>query len=392
VNASGEAIVVWNQRDESGSPTTSTVWSNQWSGEAWEGARLIAASWAMRPQVGLDPEGTATVLYLRQGGIASIRRPKGSDWSAPETVRESADFHGSPSLAVDDYGNALAVWSEPFGSNARTWGIRYAAGSGWGTAQQLELQSFAASRGDVAMSPQGQGLAVWQIPDAWRYNVRFAPFDGTTFKPPIDMMSLEGEDIPLANSMGAIESLPLVRMDGQGNAFVIWLVQDGPTTGPSTTRTSLRAVRYDVDTNWELAEAIEPFDSAIRNPWLAVSRDGSAYVAWEQVTDGEPTKQVWCVRFDPQNRWGSPVSLGAGVQPKVAAGDGGAAVVSWGQDDSIVARIRSSAGWQEMGTLTSPGAEASQPEVAMTPGGVAMAVWSQYLGSGNRAVWMNRWK
>lgn len=392
MNPAGDAIVVWTQHDDVGIPNSSTFWANRRVAGSWTGPQVIVASSVNSPRVAIDPWGNATVLYTQSSRITSIRYEAATGWGTPAGVHDSLNPQYSPAIAMDGNGNALAVWSETTTSpsTSKVWGNRYSAGSGWQGATLLEPMHANANRCDVAMNPQGVGLAVWQAPDFYAFNIRFAPFDGTSWQIPVGAMALEMEVAPLANTIGGLLPLPAVELDSQGNAIVIWLVQDGGLAG-SDTRTSLRAVRYDVVSGWDLATPIESFDSIIRNPSLAMSPTGSAFVLWEQRLDAAAERVIWSVRFDPQSGWGNPVSVGTGFQPKVAAASDGKAVAVWIQDDSLLASFYDpSTGWQASEEIEDNSGSAYAHEVAMTAGGKAVVVWRQYLGNQMGATWANQ--
>jgi hypothetical protein len=83
---------------------------------------------------------------------------------APFCAEEIALF--TPSIAQDARGNRIAVWGEFDGQRFNIWAKRSVAGLGWGAAQPIDsLKSITASDAyapPVAINDVGEAMAVWQ--------------------------------------------------------------------------------------------------------------------------------------------------------------------------------------------------------------------------------------
>ena len=138
-------------------------------------ARISAAGEAAsEPQVEVDPRGEATVLWgrsLRQGFsiVRSSVRPAGGAWQAPVNVSPAGEQAGGGELAVDDRGNATAIWDRytTFHEDTDQYDIvvRAATRSPGGAWQAPTDVSAAIGRnGDaqVAAGPNGPAIAIWE--------------------------------------------------------------------------------------------------------------------------------------------------------------------------------------------------------------------------------------
>jgi hypothetical protein len=78
-------------------------------------------------------------------------------------------------VAMDDNGNAIAVWSQSDGTRNNIWANRYKYKGGWqwGKAQLIETNNIGdAQFPQVAINPStGDAVAVWQQMDYTRLNI-----------------------------------------------------------------------------------------------------------------------------------------------------------------------------------------------------------------------------
>ncbi len=285
VDDSGNAIVVWYQYDGS----RFNIYSNRYvSGTGWEGAQLIETDDtgdASYPQVAMDGNGTAVVVWSQFDGtrnsIWSNRYVPGTDWEGAQLIEANdAGNAMNPRVAMDDSGNAVAVWELYDGTLYHVWSNRYVSGTGWGTAELIETEdAMNALSPQVAMDGSGNAVAVWRLADGTRYNLwskRYVP--GTGWEAP--------QLIETDNTSG-VQS-PQVAMDGNGNAVVVW-----------TNYGRLWSNRYVLGAGWGTAQLVETDNTgSAHNPSVAMDGNGNAVVAWEQY-DGT-MYNLW------SNRWQAP--------------------------------------------------------------------------------------
>jgi hypothetical protein len=172
----GEAVVLWHRvgsTDARGSFVYSGIWANRFVRESgWtplvplaeeerlncrsdasvDAAENILAVWSCR----IDP------LEFHWGTWYS-RLPAGGGWEAARRLTSLGDSAEFNALEGDGAGGAIALWVEGSREPSRALiirALRYAAGEGWGPPQ------YVGGPGDLsplyaAMSPRGDGIAVW---------------------------------------------------------------------------------------------------------------------------------------------------------------------------------------------------------------------------------------
>jgi len=175
-DASGNALAVWEQRNA----TRTNIWSNRYTnGAGWGTAALIEiddAGDASRPQIALDASGNALAVWAQSDGtrnnIWANRYTNGSGWGTAALIEtDNAGAAGSPQIAIDASGNALAVWYQSDGTRYNIWSNRYTAGTGWGTAALIETDAGGTYAPQIAFDASGNALAVWEQSDGTRNNI-----------------------------------------------------------------------------------------------------------------------------------------------------------------------------------------------------------------------------
>src|SRR3972149_5006529 len=177
VDPRGNAIAVWRQFDGNIDNPTANRYG---AGRGWTGEVLIEAEdagGATQPQIALDPQGNAIVVWRQSNGtrdsIMANRYVAGVAGGTPVYVEtDDAGNAGYPQVDADTAGNAVAVWHQSDGTRTNIWANRYAVGAGWGPAQLVETLDLGdAEYPDVAMDAAGNALAGWYQFDGTRFDV-----------------------------------------------------------------------------------------------------------------------------------------------------------------------------------------------------------------------------
>ncbi len=155
---------------------------------------------------------------------------------------------------------------------------------------------------------------------------------------------------------------------------------------------------------WRGAELLE-FDDAgnASAPEISCDADGNAVVVWSQ-SDGSPLTHIGAIRYlTESNSWANakPIEFdnaGGAFKPEVTVSSGGDAVAVWEQgnggslQDALTNRYDPTTdAWGSVEQLeTNSAGDASNPQIAAAGNGTAFAVWTQTSGS-NLNVWSNRY-
>ena len=244
-------------------------------------------------------------------------------WGGAELIE--TDDAGDAAYAEAEFdasGNAVAVWVQSNGTRNNVWANRYAAGTGWGTAELIETDDAGgATRADVAVDAAGNAVAVWYQSDGTRYNIWANRYVAGTGWGTAEL--IETDDTDNANA-------PKVEMDGAGNAIAVWYQWDG-------TRYNIWANRYVAGTGWGTTQLIESDNAGgVGPPHVAMDPSGNAVAVWQQ--DDGTRYNIWANRYATGTGWG-PAELvetndtGAAQYPHVAVDAAGNALAVWQQND-----------------------------------------------------------
>ena len=396
VDDSGNATVVWCQRDD----TRFNVWSNRYIiGMGWNSPTLIETNnsgGAADPQVAVDGSGNAIAVWSQSDDVSnniwSNRYVVGLGWGTATLIETNDSGPASnPQVAVDDSGNAIAVWQQSdnihYTNHYSIWSNRYIVGTGWGTATTIGTSEWGdCVDAQVAVDDSGNATAVWEQ----------SYLDG-----PIHIWSIRyvvgegwGTAAPIETDTLGFSFRPQVATDHLGNAIAVWDRYDGFGK-------NVWSNRYVVGTGWEFAALIETGVSGeSKYPQVAVDDSGNAVAVWIQA--GATCTNVWSSRYTHGTGWDSGALIetddsGNAVNPQVAVHGSGNAVAVWSQFDGTRLNICSNrfaigAGWEGATLIETDdsGFAGMCPQVAVDDAGNAIAVWSQSDGT-RVSIWSNRY-
>jgi len=324
VDSAGNALAVWYQSDG----TVTDIWANRFTpADGWLGAEMIdsAPGNAISAQIAFDNAGNALAVWYQDDGTqdsiwANRFTPTGG-WDSTNAVMIGAGLGNARSaqIAIDDSGNALAVWEESDGTRFNIRANRFTPTGGWGTAELIETDDLAGAFGArIAIDNAGNALAVWFQDDSTQFNIwanRFTPADGWGSAEMIEADTGDAE-------------VPQIAFDNNGNALAVWEQDDG-------TRYNIRANRFTPTDGWGVAELIETDNAGDATAaQIVIDNSGNALAVWKQ-RDGTRSN-IWANRFT--GSWGSAELIetddsGGADVAQIAIDSTGNAVAVWRQAD-----------------------------------------------------------
>ena len=236
----------------------------------------------------------------------------------------------------------------------------------------------------VAMDEDGNAIVVWKQFDGQTLQIYMSEYRNGTWEHPaslLDHISLEGED---AYSVK-------VSMDDNGNAVIAWIQQPGGNNA------QLYKSEYR-NGSWThpfgFADNISPDGQAVHTFQIAMDNNGSTIIVWDQNTVSY--RHVYKSEYR-NGIWEHPSSLtdkispdgGEAGRPHVAMADNGEAVIVWDQYDGSGTRIYKSEFRDDMWThptglsdgISPEGEWAQNQQVAMDSNGNKVIVWEQFDGT-----------
>lgn len=324
------------------------------------------------PQLAMNSNGVVMAVWLQSDdGYDSIWANSfdGSVWGTAQLIENNSLGNAEyPQVAMSANGNALAIWAQSDGTRKNIWANHF-DGTDWGTAQLLETDNAGnAEEPQIAVYADGKALAVWTQSDGTRKNIWANYFDGSAWG--------TAQLIETDNAGNA--DVPQIAVDGDGNAIAVWAQLDG-------TRKNIWANRFN-GSAWGTAQLIENYDAwSAEYPQISVGADGSAVVVWYQY-DGS-NYNIWANHFDG-SAWGTAQTIESeasnGFNPRVAVNSSGRAVAVWrmgSSNDNIWANHFDGSAWGTAQLIEDDAESARDPRIAIDAEGRALAVWMQALPS-----------
>ena len=382
-------MAVWQQGDSNG---LLSIWANRYDAvSGWGTATLIEnnSGAASLPQVGMDNAGNAVAVWVQNDGTLNRmwanRYVAGQGWGTSQVIETNPGDADFPRVAVNGDGNAMALWKQFNGVSFDIWASRFDVGSGrWRRATLMETSSEDASEPWVALDNSGNAMAVWRQsdgvdpnPSIWasRFNVGTGHWGTPT----------------LIEPNPGFASFPHVEFDDGGNAIVVWYQSFGEADG---TR-HIWANRYVVGSGWGTPTRLDSYAQNGQGPSLAVNGAGNAMAVWRQWDDQGVAISIWANRYDVgSGSWGTATLIetgsGAADTTDVAMDSNGNATAVWkqfdGTFDSIYAnRYVAGQGWGTAALIETQTDAADNPKVETDGNGNAIAVWQQ-----QPSIWANR--
>jgi len=173
-------------------------------------------------QVAIDQAGNAIVVWTRSTGkrsvVRAVLRPAGGSFSKPvnlSTQRQNAD---GAQVAIDQTGNAIVVWARSRGKRSVVQAVLRPAGGSFSKPVNLSRVS---KRGDVspevAINPSGDAVVGWvrhvTKSGIWRVQAAMRPAGGD-FSKPVNLSPAFRET--------AFTATPDVAISPSGSAIVVW--------------------------------------------------------------------------------------------------------------------------------------------------------------------------
>ncbi len=325
-------------------------------------------------RAGMDGDGGVVVVWqARTGAAASVMAATRPPGGPPAApVAISGPGGSAPALAVASSGEALTAWWRPGEGGTVVQASGRVAGGAFAPAVDLSAPGSFAPQ--VALAPGGGAVVAW------------LRFDGATtvveaaLRPPGGAF---GAPVALSEP-GRSAFAPRVAVQGGGRVVIAWNRSDGRLT-------RIEAAVGTLAGGLSPSGPISAPGEDAYDPQVAPLPAGGALIAWTR-SDGAVTRTE-LARLGADGSAGPPATLSApgadATQPQVAVDGAGAALVAWRRGPAGAERVqvlaRSAAGAvAEPADLSPSGVGAAEPRLALDAAGRAVVAWRRTDGSDPR--------
>jgi len=351
-------------------------------------------------------------------------------WSTPVKIESLTGWDAdSPTLAMDDAGNAWVSWRQWDGSYNDGWMNRYDVDTGWGT-EDMKVNSTGNTVGAtyIRMNSDGHAVALFTdnyprlyaacydpVSDTWDgFTDLGGTFDGFDFalndnglifivKSVSNNMYAERRVLPDGGwegdtllELGAMQDIyPRVGIDEGDRALAVWW----DTLGGSN---HLNYNRYDEDEGWAADESVA-YGSAISGySWYGLRMDavgnGMLYFLGNI---GEGTG-IYEIRYDAgEDTWSAPHRIDSGTSTPLSAvvvmDPSGCALATWLENDStadsvFVSRYDAvSDAWSDPLQIDGLDYTAKSPTAGVDQSGNGYVLWEQNNGADADDIYVARY-
>ena len=308
------------------------------------------------------------------------------DWSTPSPIK--TDIKDGPAgpgeffdFALNGAGSGVAVWLQ--GTQLRdataynVIAASFSIKSGWAASVVLDTTAAGPGGIDAAIDDHGNAIAVWE------HSFGSQPEDKPVVIQARFFSSTTGWGVPSVISLGDEGAFtPQIGMDAGGNGTAVWIQYNESMYG------SIWSTRYVPGLGWAEPRRIDASGSPwVGAPVVAVDPGGNATAAWSQ--DADDMSGIWVDRCS-NGEWGTPTYISAGWWPKIAADALGDAVVvsgvsslSEGTSSIVASRFTPGTGWSSgvIETFSGFTSSVSSPNVEMNSAGDTIVTWIRSSGT-----------
>jgi len=290
MNAAGDVCVIWDD-------DYTDIYVRCRSQQGWGKTEHLNDSTTnnrWHPRIALDNDGNAYAVWEDQRNVSAgtlrtdvyfAHRPAGGEWSANERLNdrqgELSNENALPDIAVDASGNAYCVWGDYRNYETEIYSAYRPAGGDWGTYERV---SYASPAGDayyatLAVDAAGNAYAVWT-------DERNGNGNQDTYFAYRPAGGTWGANERVNDDTGTVvQWYPHVAVDASGNAYAVWA--DHRNGAPD-----LYFAYRPVTGTWEANVPINEQSGSLNvdgwydTPQIAADASGNAYVAWADTRDG----------------------------------------------------------------------------------------------------------
>jgi hypothetical protein len=274
VGQNGEAVAVWVGSDGSHRRVQAAF---RPKGGSFGPSQTISdpGQQASEPaEVAVDRHGGAVAVWQSSDGrIQAAFRPKGGGFGGAQTLSDPGGGAFGARIAMDKDGDAVAVWQRFDGSNGRIQAAFRPRGGTFGPAETISAAGRTAIEPDVAMDDAGNAIAVWE-----RHSDEGGLRAQATFRPrggnfgPAQTLSEPGNNV-------FIQDPVRVAMNKHGDAIAVFM-------SVATPNNNVQAAFRPAGGSFGPAQTLSNPGQNSFAPEVAIDDDGDAVAMWESVGGG----------------------------------------------------------------------------------------------------------
>lgn len=358
-NNKGEAFAVWTDNN-----VNPNLQASFYDGTSWGSTTPISPSSSpfLEFQLCCNDSGNAFAIWQQvTGGQGQILVSKfaNNTWTLmPPLSPLFPAGNADPQICCDDSGKAIAIWSQPIGTDVRM-EASYYDGSTW-TLAPAPISNAGENAAFPSLCCNNTGgifnaFALWIAGG----NIQTSHFDGVSWSPTPQILATGAE--PVSN----------ICCDDQGNAFAAWQL-----FSPRVYQATQYKAGAWTGINTTLSDPGGPFADI---PDICCE-NGEANAIWIRQVGAVGPLQVEASHFDGAN-WTPPPgfllssSNVSSFSPHISCDETGNAIALWEQNSLVASANFDGSTWSPAQLISTPGQLAGLDDLCGNDSGRAVAVW-----------------
>ena len=331
-----------------------------------------------QPDLVVDSAGNATAIWQSYDGchtiIQSATLPFQGNWSLSDTISSKEIDAQSPQIAADSFGNAVAAWNIFDGNNSIIQVASRAPLLGWSEAQNISGAGNNASSVQIAMNDSGltsSAVAVWSRFNGNNFIIQSATYPWNGGWSTVENISTSGQDALIPN----------VSIDPSGNVVAIWSGFDGANF-------LVDSAERLYEQSWSSSSLISLLGENSLAANVATDSAGNALASWNGFDGANYVVNIAERPFG--GNWSAQVELSSSGQdafsPQVAMSPGGNAVAIWIRFNGshYIAQLSTKSSgdsWSAVMDLSNPNKDVNNVSISIDDAGNSIAVWDETDGT-----------
>ena len=311
----------------------------------------------------------APLLVTTVAAALTLAPSAGAAWLSPTTLGALGGSSMPPKVAAGADGSVAAIWPAVVDGRLAYVAATRPAGGDWQPPVSVERPVSGTSATDVVVGPDGRATAVWIASSGSRYAVRTATRPaGGVWSAPHDLSD------PALNA-----EQPALAVAPDGAVAAVWR---RPIGGSWTIQARIRPAGGD----WGPVADLSATGQDASSPQVALDGHGGATAVW---TRSNGSRTVVQTAAKPAGEgWSAAQTLSSGSAnasfPQVAVSPAGEAVAAWtlaGAVTTVQSATRAAGGdWSAAQDRSTPGRAAVEPQVGVDDAGTATVLWGELDG------------
>lgn len=344
----------------------------------WTTPVTLSQITANQPNIAVDQSGNATAVWQAYDGsnyfIQAATLPFSENWSSPVSLSSDGKYVHTPQIALDYAGNATAVWVYCDGKSSVIQGSTSLTSNLWSPPINLSNPSENSDRPNLAISNRanGNGVAVWHHFNGTNFLVQGATYTfGSEWSAPLNI-SASGNDA----------LFPSIAVNQHDHAATIF----------SSTSVPIAATRL-YGQKWSPSFKLSEIKGKMKSPKITLDNKGNAVAVWSRFNGINYVIQSAILPFG--GSWTTPVDISSlsddAFSPIIKSDGSGNTIAAWIQFDGThyivqTAKLPFGGNWTPPINLSSLNRDAKSISLAINDAGNAFAAWDETDGTSS-TIW-----